>query len=263
MLTDSLWLDDNIIIFHERHLVNKQKNQQGSAHVIVIAILVLALLGTLGFIFWQNFMKPSSDLKIEDINNSSEIVDESNELTQIAEDQTFGTNLAIKYPRDWIVTHASSTKNGMGLDNSILTSSDGGVKINFSVGVGGVGGFCAPNESIISFIDTDTIPKYSNAIFVSAVTKISSANEYTYYMGISNNNDQKKTLTIGDDSCPISLLSNMVSPGSLPSGHLQLYATFSNVENGISTSLDDFNQIKTTQNYITAKDIIQSLYIKE
>jgi hypothetical protein len=35
--------------------------QQGSAHVIVVGVLVVALLGALGFIFWQNFLQDDQD----------------------------------------------------------------------------------------------------------------------------------------------------------------------------------------------------------
>jgi hypothetical protein len=39
---------------------NKISSQKGSTHVIIIVILVVALLGALGFVFWQNFMnKPA------------------------------------------------------------------------------------------------------------------------------------------------------------------------------------------------------------
>lgn len=37
------------------------KKQSGSAHVIIIIILVAALLGSLGFIFWQNFVSKNSN----------------------------------------------------------------------------------------------------------------------------------------------------------------------------------------------------------
>jgi flagellar basal body-associated protein FliL len=36
------------------------KSQKGSAHVVIVIILVLTLLGTLGFIFWQNFSAGNS-----------------------------------------------------------------------------------------------------------------------------------------------------------------------------------------------------------
>ncbi len=37
-------------------MIKISSKQTGSAHVIIIVILVIALLGTLGFIFWQNFI---------------------------------------------------------------------------------------------------------------------------------------------------------------------------------------------------------------
>jgi len=40
--------------------VNKKQSQSGSAHLVVIIVLVVALLGALGFVFWQNFMQPKS-----------------------------------------------------------------------------------------------------------------------------------------------------------------------------------------------------------
>ncbi|MEI6054338.1 MAG: hypothetical protein WCQ49_03155 [Candidatus Saccharibacteria bacterium] len=35
-----------------------KKSQSGSAHLIIIVILIISLLGALGFVFWQNFMQP-------------------------------------------------------------------------------------------------------------------------------------------------------------------------------------------------------------
>lgn len=38
-------------------LMVKNSSQNGSAHAVVIIILVVVLVGALGFIFWQNFLK--------------------------------------------------------------------------------------------------------------------------------------------------------------------------------------------------------------
>lgn len=43
------------------------KRQSGSAHIILITVLVAALIGALGFIFWQNFVQKSDSAK----NNSA------------------------------------------------------------------------------------------------------------------------------------------------------------------------------------------------
>lgn len=41
-------------------LVNKHRSQTGSVHLVIIVILVAALFGALGFVFWQNFMQSKS-----------------------------------------------------------------------------------------------------------------------------------------------------------------------------------------------------------
>lgn len=46
--------------------MNKNKNQSGFAHIAIIIILAVALLGTLGFVFWQNFMQPKTVVVHED-----------------------------------------------------------------------------------------------------------------------------------------------------------------------------------------------------
>lgn len=38
----------------------KKYTQQGSAHIIIVVTLVVALLATLGFVFWQNFIDKDS-----------------------------------------------------------------------------------------------------------------------------------------------------------------------------------------------------------
>jgi len=43
------------------------RNQSGSAHVVIIIILVVALLGTLGFVLWQNFLAPKDDKVTEQV----------------------------------------------------------------------------------------------------------------------------------------------------------------------------------------------------
>lgn len=46
--------------------MNKQNSQTGSAHLAIIIILILALAGALGFMVWQNFLQPKSDIGHED-----------------------------------------------------------------------------------------------------------------------------------------------------------------------------------------------------
>jgi len=40
--------------------VNKKQSQSGSSHLVIIIVLVVALLGALGYVFYLNFMQPKS-----------------------------------------------------------------------------------------------------------------------------------------------------------------------------------------------------------
>lgn len=68
-------------------MINKTLSQKGSAHAVIIVILVVALLGTLGFIFWQNFIKPetaqntnSNTSKTENKEKTTDDTKKSNQL---------------------------------------------------------------------------------------------------------------------------------------------------------------------------------------
>jgi type II secretory pathway pseudopilin PulG len=64
-------------IMYSRLMV-KNSSQNGSAHVVVIAILVVALLGALGFIFWQNFVNTQKT------NKAAEETSRQNDMTNTA-----------------------------------------------------------------------------------------------------------------------------------------------------------------------------------
>ena len=53
-----------MITINQKRNTFMQKSESGSAHVIIIAVLAVVLIGALGFIFWQNFIqaKPSDNV---------------------------------------------------------------------------------------------------------------------------------------------------------------------------------------------------------
>jgi hypothetical protein len=91
--------------------MNSRKTETGSAHIVIIIILVVALLGTLGFVFWQNFLKPKTDTA-QTITTST-----STTKTVVAADPYAGwlsyssdrAAFSVQYPADWKVTDASAT----------------------------------------------------------------------------------------------------------------------------------------------------------
>lgn len=82
-------------------MTKNSQTQTGSAHSIIIIILVLALLGTLGFIFWQNFVQtPMATTTVADDTKSKQ-KEYSNSL------------LSFNYPTSgWTVDETQYGENG-------------------------------------------------------------------------------------------------------------------------------------------------------
>lgn len=41
--------------------MKKKQYQSGSAHIVVVILIILALIGALGFVYWRNFMQTKSE----------------------------------------------------------------------------------------------------------------------------------------------------------------------------------------------------------
>jgi len=84
-------------------MINKALSQKGSAHVVIIVILVVALLGTLGFVFWQNFIDKKPVAKN---NESSKTEDtKSKPKDEYKGWKTYTSTrdgYSIRYPSDWL-----------------------------------------------------------------------------------------------------------------------------------------------------------------
>lgn len=52
------------------YLLNKTKSQSGFAHLAIIVVLTVLLLGTLGFVFYQNFIQNKDNTSKDDGNKS-------------------------------------------------------------------------------------------------------------------------------------------------------------------------------------------------
>jgi len=97
-------------------MIKNSQNQTGSAHVVVVVILVAAVIGLLGFVFWQNFIS-------KDVANTDTSIVAPNEIKEVEADKykDWGTyestrdGYSIKYPEGWIVikeTNSESDKDG-------------------------------------------------------------------------------------------------------------------------------------------------------
>jgi flagellar basal body-associated protein FliL len=71
-------------------------HQRGSAHIIVIMILIIALFAALGVVFYQNFI-----VKKTDTSQSSQPVVSSMDTLKTARVAFNSSIYALDYPKDW------------------------------------------------------------------------------------------------------------------------------------------------------------------
>lgn len=71
----------------------KTYRQSGSAHVIIIVVLVIAVIGLLGFVFWQNFIQ---DDKQSQVKNSTASTNDDNSVNKKLNNNTVETDLVIE-----------------------------------------------------------------------------------------------------------------------------------------------------------------------
>lgn len=119
--------------------MNTKIKQSGSSHLIIIILLALALLGSLGYIFWQNFYTNK--------NNTGLPVDASE---QVAEEKTVtvGKNLSkrftLSYPDDWTVE--DNSLDGNAIENISIYSPSRSVYVNYISEFDNSSGFVCGND---------------------------------------------------------------------------------------------------------------------
>lgn len=115
----------------------KSRNQTGSAHIVIIIILVVALVGALGFVFWQNFM------------NKSAIVGNTNTSTSKAGDVSEAKTLTIS---EWGIKGSYSGNKSL---SYAIGSSEGTDNLQLTSDIIKPGGLCDNNGSIARYKGDD------------------------------------------------------------------------------------------------------------
>jgi len=102
-------------------------SEQGSAHLIIIIVLIVALVGTLGFVFWQNFVNKPAEKSTTSTSQQTEINSDlpsgSKALTvsEWAVKSSYGGELVFGYtvfandPNALLLTSGDSVACGQGI----------------------------------------------------------------------------------------------------------------------------------------------------
>lgn len=131
--------------------MKKQTLQTGSAHVIIVAVLVVALVGVLGWVLWQNFYRD------KEVAHTPVTKDTSKSTTgQKKEFCIDSADFCFDYPVTWNVTPTkieypgkdseawkeNGNKAQYTFDGATVTSPDGKVVLSAATGIGQIGGLC-------------------------------------------------------------------------------------------------------------------------
>lgn len=107
----------------------KRNSESGSLHVIVIAVLFVALMATLGIVFYQNFIAKKSDDKPQQTTQTTVKPDDIT-TARVA----FNSDIyALDYPSGWKAATAKVADSAMGGSTAKITSRDGRTEVVLTV----------------------------------------------------------------------------------------------------------------------------------
>ena len=108
-------------------MVKNYSQQKGSAHIVIIVLLVVALLGALGFVFWQSFMKEKDVNTTETSNSVDTSKDETKPKTDGLTYRNESIGIEFTYPKDWLKVECDNSLDRVyfGTTNEGLAIADG------------------------------------------------------------------------------------------------------------------------------------------
>jgi hypothetical protein len=224
---------------------NITKPKKSKLLLIVAAVIIAGVLGALGYIL---------------ISNSKD------NLTEIVTDNLLETGISLKYPKSWVLTTSSGTSPTINVTS--ITSPDGAVGVTFNMAQSIVGsGEADPNlNETLVLSELADITNYSGALLTSRVFKMTN-NLYRYNIGTEENSEGTRLPVVGDIT---SEYTSVYGPGWLPVSDLtgsqgdfiRAFITLNNLKDREIVSLDAVSAEMQNSNYLTAKRIIQSMYVK-
>ncbi len=135
------------------------QSESGSVHLIITVVLVVTLLGALGFIFWQNVINADSNKKNDVAKTDQQSKTSTSPLIQYC---SGGEKLCFDYPGGWSVSKLTSDSREKGYtgDDLVVQDVNSNVVLTLHSGIDGLGGACPEEDQAPTYIlDSTKIPK--------------------------------------------------------------------------------------------------------
>lgn len=178
----------------------KKESQKGSAHAIIIAVLFVALLATLGIVFYQNFIAK------KDTGTTSQDTSTNTSTTKTAQVAYASSIYELDHPDNWTAT-AEKIKSGSVEGNKlVVVNKDGTVRVSLEVSNRTKAGACnATDELKLSYyiVHEKAIASLAPSTLY-LVESISDATDggYTYKIGLTPDGGDTHT-SIGTSHCTV------------------------------------------------------------
>lgn len=177
----------------------KTQSKSTSSFVAIAAILIIVILGALGFLVWKSLQTTPPTIS-QDTSNPSSLTGRI--------DAKFPSKLSWSYPEAWTSTSEQSGKFDLSevtTQKVTLTSPNKKYEVVYSVAWnGGLGGVCLPSADMIQSIRREPVPGLEKSVFAELIHG-SDAEGYEYMSGLFMNDDAMSTAAQGDSICKISM----------------------------------------------------------
>jgi len=192
--------------------MHRSSRQQGSAHTVIIVVLVIALLAALGFVFWQNVIKKDSSEQTSQTGQSVAKPDSQPvpTLLDASFNSAFGVATSFQYPSDWKLTRTLTgpipiDENGSTptREELTVTSPSGEYVVTYRMdSIGGVGGTCDLEDTpyVIGQLDYVQLDQFKGVSLNELIIKNNTSKTYTYDVSLKRSSFSDG-LSAGDRTC--------------------------------------------------------------
>ncbi|MBC7943476.1 hypothetical protein H7X68_03195 [Candidatus Saccharibacteria bacterium] len=249
--------------------------QQGSAHLVIVVILVLALLGSLGFIFWQNVIKKDV-VSSDKTGSTAKTADSSSKAAALKTfdfNSVFSVGLKVDYPKDWSVEQTTEglipvdADKGFTQQTVIITSPSGKLSVKYMVAVGGgLGGNCLPDETgKLTTVSNTALSAFAGGSFTEYNALTGAV--YSYFSGIMDTT-QASDVKPGDSLCEVAFANVIPLSKSDSTQLLHAKIHIKDLDDADGNSKDtiqlaDIDSSRKTDEYKQAKAIMLSTTLNQ
>lgn len=243
--------------------------QKGSAHVVVVIILVLSLIGALGYIFWQNLNKN----EVENKKTTTSQPTQALKLLTVSFNEGFGFKLSMNYPENWVLEKSITGSFPINLENGAtretikITSPTKKYSVEYTVSSNaGIGGMCFPEDTgVIKQINSE--PAALDGMRFAEVISTNKEGKYHFYSGLMK--QEVATETVVNESVCDLMYAGIADLHNLPDGtpitlfeatvHIDGFNDPTNIsDDKVSETTSEIEEAFKTKEYDQAKAILIS-----